>query len=449
MGSSALIFAVADSAPAGGAAVGQVVIGTAAVLIVETAVLALCVAHRRGRTGVLRRVARPLAWVSGVPGWAALPAAVSLLAFLVAGPGFVWDVGTHIAQGRDAGPFANPSHYLLILGTVGFSLAGVLAVTMRPGPSAIAMLACGLFSLSGFPADDVWHRLFGQDVTLWGPTHLMMITGGLLHFCAMVLLVREGRIARGGRAKPLMWGVAASFASVVLVGMTVAYQQEFQYGVPQFRLLFHPVLLALGSSLALVGARVALGRGAALVAAVLGAGTLAALAIFAGPIMGEPTMHFPLYLAEAVAVEVAALALARRGPYAVAIGSGVLIGTVGTLAEAGWSHVWMPIPWPAHILPEAVGLAVVVGVAGGVIGAFAGMHLTGTAPAPRAWLPPAVALLAVGLVLAGLLQDTVPTARAHVAFTDATVAPRRTAYATVRFTPASAARGADWLMAMA
>src|SRR3954454_18632165 len=212
MGSSALIAAVADSEPAGGAAVGQGVGGTLAVVAIETLVLALCVAHRRGRTDILTRAARPLAWISGVPGWAALPATVSLLAFLCAGPGFVWDVGTHIAQGRDAGPFANPSHYLLILGTVGFSLAGVLAVTMRPGPAATAMLACGLFSLSGFPADDVWHRLFGQDVTLWGPTHLMMITGGVLHFCAMVLLVREGRLARGGRAKPLGVVVAASFA---------------------------------------------------------------------------------------------------------------------------------------------------------------------------------------------------------------------------------------------
>src|SRR3954453_6250476 len=216
MGSSALIAAVADSAPAGGAAVGQVVVGTLAVLTIETAVLALCIAHRRGRTQILDRAARPLAWIAGVPGWAALPAAVSLFAFLCAGPGFVWDVATHIAQGRDPGPFANPSHYLLIVGTVGFAVAGCLAVAMRSGPAAWAMLACGVFSLAGFPLDDVWHRLFGQDVTLWGPTHLMMITGGLLHFCAMVLLVREARLARGGRTTPLMWLAGAGFGSVVL-----------------------------------------------------------------------------------------------------------------------------------------------------------------------------------------------------------------------------------------
>ena len=41
----------------------------------------------------------------------------------------------------------------------------------------LLLTACGAFSLIGFPLDDVWHRLFGQDVTLWGPTHLMLIGG--------------------------------------------------------------------------------------------------------------------------------------------------------------------------------------------------------------------------------------------------------------------------------
>ena len=36
------------------------------------------------------------------------------------------------------------------------------------------------FALAGFPLDDIWHRLFGQDVTLWGPTHLMLIGGASL-----------------------------------------------------------------------------------------------------------------------------------------------------------------------------------------------------------------------------------------------------------------------------
>ena len=41
-------------------------------------------------------------------------------------------------------------------------------------------LACGAFALLGFPLDDMWHRIFGQDVTLWGPTHLMLIGGAAM-----------------------------------------------------------------------------------------------------------------------------------------------------------------------------------------------------------------------------------------------------------------------------
>ena len=36
-----------------------------------------------------------------------------------------------------------------------------------------------------------------------------------------------------------------------------------------------------------------------------------------------------------------------------ALWCGALIGTVGVPAEWGWSHVWMPLPWPAELLPEA------------------------------------------------------------------------------------------------
>ena len=35
-------------------------------------------------------------------------------------------------------------------------------------------LAAAAFALIGFPLDDIWHRIFGQDVTLWGPTHLVL-----------------------------------------------------------------------------------------------------------------------------------------------------------------------------------------------------------------------------------------------------------------------------------
>ena len=62
------------------------------------------------------------------------------------------------------------------------------------------MAACGAFALAGFPLDDIWHRLFGQDVTLWGPTHLMLIGGaGMTLIGQAVLLRRACARGRGGR----------------------------------------------------------------------------------------------------------------------------------------------------------------------------------------------------------------------------------------------------------
>jgi hypothetical protein len=76
------------------------------------------------------------------------------------------------------------------------ALGGLLAIvigTGRPTPTSIALgrewdaplggvliFLCGVCALSGFPLDDVWHRIFGQDVTLWGPTHLLMVGGASL-----------------------------------------------------------------------------------------------------------------------------------------------------------------------------------------------------------------------------------------------------------------------------
>jgi len=45
----------------------------------------------------------------------------------------------------------------------------------------------------GFPTDDLWHEVFGQDVTLWGPTHLVLLTGGQLTIVCILGLLVEAR----------------------------------------------------------------------------------------------------------------------------------------------------------------------------------------------------------------------------------------------------------------
>ena len=54
------------------------------------------------------------------------------------------------------------------------------------------MLVCGSVALIGFPLDAIWHALFGEDVTLWGPTHLLMIGGAGLSTLGLWMVVRQG-----------------------------------------------------------------------------------------------------------------------------------------------------------------------------------------------------------------------------------------------------------------
>ena len=176
------------------------------------------------------------------------------------------------------------------------------------------MTACAGFALAGFPLDDVWHRLFGQDVTLWGPTHLMLIGGASLATLAAAMLIAEGARAatKSGREpnKSLPVLRRALLAGAFLVGLSTV-QAEFDFSVPQFRLLYHPVLLMLAASIALVTARIWIGRGGALMALfgyLLIRGLLTGLV---GGVWGQTTPHFPLYIAEAVCVEVVALLLTR------------------------------------------------------------------------------------------------------------------------------------------
>ena len=390
-----------------------------------------------------------------VPGWSALPVLVTLGSLGIAAFGFFWDVATHIDDGRDAGPFANVAHYPILLGLGGVALAGFLAcvlgaddrdraaLTLAPGwrvpLGGALLLLCGSVAMLGFPLDDVWHRIFGQDVTLWGPTHVLMIGGASLAPIAAWLLLVEGRRAAGrphaSRRKTLLaWEV--QLAGATLIGLSTL-QLEFGFGVPQFQLVFHPVLIALAASIALVAARLRLGRGGALAATGAYLLIMTPMVLIVGPGFGHSFLHYPLYIVEAVLVELAALALARRGPLAVGLGSGALIGTVGLAAEWGFSQVAMPLPWPAELLPEAPVLALIVALAGGVLGAHLGSGLEGEPRAlPR--LLPAAALAVLVVCIAMPLRTDERTADPRLGHArEVRPAPAREVMATVEIDPAA------------
>ena len=116
--------------------------------VLTVLMLAIGQAHRSGRTTVLDRAGRWSERQWGLPGWAALPGVISLVALLVALVGMYWDISLHIDNGRDPGPLANPAHYLILIGLFGVFVAGFVSMVMpreRPGPSAVtitALLAC-------------------------------------------------------------------------------------------------------------------------------------------------------------------------------------------------------------------------------------------------------------------------------------------------------------------
>ena len=462
-----LIQLFAAGEPAGGAPVQDLVPAALVAGVLTAAALVLGAGHRSGRVTLLSRLAGLAERVMPVPGWSALPVLVTLGSLGIAAFGFFWDVATHIDDGRDAGPFANVAHYPILLGLGGVALAGFLAcvlgaddrdraaLTLAPGwrvpLGGALLLLCGAVAMLGFPLDDVWHRLFGQDVTLWGPTHVLMIGGASLAPIAAWLLLVEGRRATGrphaSRRKMLLaWEV--QLAGATLIGLSTL-QLEFGFGVPQFQLVFHPVLIALAASIALVAARLRLGRGGALAATGAYLLIMTPIVLIVGPGFGHTFMHYPLYIVEAVLVELAALALARRGSLAVGLGSGALIGTVGLAAEWGFSHVAMPLPWPAELLPEAPVLALIVALAGGVLGAHLGSGLQGESRALPRLLPAAALAVLVVCIGLPLRTESGPPLRASVTLDEVRPAPAREVMATVEIDPAAPAADAKWLHAMA
>ena len=471
---TATAFLTAAGEPAGGAEMGQV-IGATAGAVVATGALLFAVSRHRARPGsALGRAAARVERLFGLPGWAALPSVMSAASLLVALLGMYWDIALHIGEGRDAGPLANPAHYLILAGLFGVFSAGAVAIALpvdeRPGPAPVRiapgwyapvggllMAICGGYALIAFPLDDVWHRLFGQDVTLWGPTHLMLIGGAGMTLIGQAVLLAEGMHDRrrgaggpGHSGRVVTWLRRTAVMGGLLIGLST-FQAEFDFGVPQFRLVFQPLLVALAAGVALVAARVWIGRGAALGTAIFFLAVRGGVSLLVGPAFGEITPSLPLYLAEAACVEVVALVLGRDRPLTLGVVGGLLVGTIGFAAEWGWSKVAMDLSWNGALMPEGLLMAVGGGLAGGVLGALLGAGLHGELPRPSVARPLfAGAIAAVALLVAnGLVTETARDLRPQVALTDVGSGDERKALLDVRFDPPSAVEDAEWLAATA
>ena len=115
------------------------------------------------------------------------------------------------------------------------------------------------------------------------------------------------------------------------------FQAEFDFGVPQFREVFQPILIMLAAGIGLVACRLYLGRFGAIMAVLGYIAIRGFLTIMVGGFWGEITPHFPLYIVEALIVEAVFARAGGRSPVVNGAIAGVGIGTIGLAAEWVWS----------------------------------------------------------------------------------------------------------------
>ena len=398
------------------------VVGTVAILVAVSGwLVATGTASRRPwPLSWLERASSSLTRVTGFPGWCAGGLLLHGWALLAAGLGFFWDVSWHIDLGRDNQLFT-PAHVLILIGLVGLGAAGALSVAMatldraatgwsvgalRLPRGAVGLLVVGAGGVTGFPLDDLWHANYGVDVTMWGPTHLLMIGSAVLSPLAVWLLLGEaGRSTGNPRWRSAFWYGAAAGLLIAFSAM----QLEFDDGVPQWQALYQPVLIGLGATLPMVAARAALGPWAAVRATVIFLAVRGLVALTVGPLLGHTAPYIPLYLGIALCVEAGYAVTRGRPALTSSLTAGALAGTVGLAGEWGFSHLWGREPWQPQLL-HGIWAASVIAVAGAVLGAA----LAGAVAWRRPVIPGAAVLLAGACTLAMLVvplpRDSAPVA---------------------------------------
>src|SRR5918993_639928 len=335
-----------------------------------------------GRGSALERVPDALERLTGLPGWAVATFGTAAFGLLVAGEGFYSDVWWHIALGRDKALMTAPHTSIVVgLGLIFLSSAvGIVAATatgvdtplrwraLRVPWSTLPLAVLGASALGGFPLDELWHQQYGIDVTMWSPTHMLMILGATFTPLAAWLVLAEAGVSPRG-------SIPARLAHLVAAGLTIlglsAPQGEFEFGVPQFQQMFLPLLVTIVAGFTFVVVRLACGPGRALALGVVMAG--ARMGILGDRGEAIDTRAGGVYIVSALVVEVVALALGTGRRLRFAVASGVGVGTLGLAGEWWWNQ-GAHQPWTTNLLPDAVILSAAVGV---------GVALDGAAAAAR------------------------------------------------------------------
>ncbi|HWI09655.1 MAG TPA: hypothetical protein VNT54_19305, partial [Solirubrobacteraceae bacterium] len=369
-----------------------------------------------------------------------------ILTGLIAVPGMYWDIGWHIDLGRDTA--LAPPHVMMVGGA---SLVGIpalltfallaAAVEARGGkvlmplrrwrgvaypPLVLIGLVTIIVPQVALGLDELWHRTYGLDVSLWSPTHLLALLTAPISFLAIfAIVIAELNRTQPERARPelrplrgfaLAEGMAvagmALFAAVLFIPFA-----EFDFDIPQWRLSFAaPVLAALTAFPAFLAIE-ALGRRFAATLVMGGFTLVRLLGVVFVMATGRTAPDIVLPVLAAFAIDLLVIVGGSRLRGRVLAGAllafpVLVVGTEALRLLATGQEKWLP-----ELFPYSWAIAIAVGVASGYLGVLAGRALRPTAPArpavPRQHRRRAAAASAAALVCV-LAAPAAATARTVV-----------------------------------
>ena len=333
--------------------------------------------------------------------------------------GLTWDIQWHLQIGRDS--FWIPPHLMMYGGVtagviVTFALLALETARARrrpPGPDTIRVL--GLVGTRGLhlaawgvalvilaaPIDDLWHRLFGLDVTLWSPPHLLGLLGSGVNTLGTLLIVTEVyERRRRARLAGLVLGGALLYVGVRVV-LEPAWLVAWTHGgvlfhafallgalllplalVPAGRLLerrWAPlVVVAVALAISVIGEQIArVGFAVVQPVSVIGqaiqddpTSTIAQAAAIRAKSRGVVTPFWLRLLFPLTAAAVMSAADVRRRPTLACAAYGIVL-----VAVYGWSTSRSPAF--AALVPAALDTALALGIAAvaGGLGALGGRYL--------------------------------------------------------------------------
>lgn len=251
------------------------------------------------------------------PVWLLLLAATGALMMPLGGH---WDVAFHMDAGRE-GLFSPP--HRLIYGGILLSMVVIGAALLRKPQgttwlahwrSDAAAFAAGIAmaaQLASAPFDELWHNLFGLDVSVWSPPHALLIGGATAVCLTLASISVRGPLAVVSAARLL--AVAAALLAIDV------FLAESVYPMPAWHMSQHrpafvfPLLEVVGATLAaLVASRVVALRFAGTAAVAVFLALRLAVYPFLALLGVTATPRFPLWLLGLVVVGILVDVLAGR-----------------------------------------------------------------------------------------------------------------------------------------